>query len=101
MKTFDEKCYAVIKRIPKGKVATYKQVANFLKCSAYRAVGNAMRRNKNAPHVPCHRVVKSNGAIGGYALGQKKKIALLKKEGVKIKHGIIAELKLYLHAFKR
>ncbi len=53
---------------------------------AYRAVGNTLNKNQN-PKIPCHRVIKSNGKIGGYKGGTKKKITLLEKEGIIIKNG--------------
>jgi methylated-DNA-[protein]-cysteine S-methyltransferase len=86
---FDERCYEILVKVPKGKVTTYKDIANALNSKAYRAVGNAMNKNKNAPKVPCHRVVNSNGGIGGYAYGVDKKIRILKEEGVKIIDGKI------------
>ena len=83
---FNEKCYKVLKKVPKGKVTTYKSIAKKLKSKGYRAVGNAMNKNPYMPKVPCHRVVNSNGKIGGYAGGINKKIKLLKEEGVEIKN---------------
>jgi methylated-DNA-[protein]-cysteine S-methyltransferase len=82
MKDFFNKCYKVVGKIPKGKVSTYKAVARALGTNAYRAVGNAMNKNPHSPKVPCHRVIKNNGDIGGFAKGKKEKIRLLKKEGV-------------------
>jgi methylated-DNA-[protein]-cysteine S-methyltransferase len=70
---FNQRCYELILRIPKGKLSTYKQIAEVLNTKAYRAVGNAMANNPNPITVPCHRVIKSNGLVGGYALGTKKK----------------------------
>ena len=84
---FNEKCYAVLKKVPRGKVTTYKEIARVLKTKAYRAVGNAMHCNPYAPKVPCHRVVKSNGEAGGFASGTEKKTEMLKKEGVEIVNG--------------
>lgn len=84
---FDQKCYQLLKRIPRGKVTTYREIARKLHSRGYRAVGNAMNRNPDAPAVPCHRVVRSNGEIGGYAHGAKAKIRLLSKEGVKVEGG--------------
>lgn len=79
--TFQESVYKVVKKIPKGKVLTYKQVAEKIgKPSAYRAVGNALNKNRNK-NVPCHRVIRSDGKVGGYAWGSKKKEEILKKEG--------------------
>lgn len=99
MKSFTECCYEILRKVPKGKVTTYKALARKLGTKAYRAVGNAMNRNPRAPHVPCHRVVCSDGSVGGFASGTRKKISMLKKEGIKIINGKI-NLKKYLHRFK-
>lgn len=81
-----------IKKIPRGKVTTYKAVARKVgRPKASRAVGNALHINPWAPKVPCHRIVKSDGGIGGYGGGVAKKITLLKKEGVKIKNEKVSE----------
>ncbi len=79
--------YDTIKKVPSGKVTTYKEVAKYLNSSAYQAVGRALALNPFAPGVPCHRVVKSNGEIGGYSAkgGIKRKIKLLKEEGVQVR----------------
>lgn len=67
--------------IPKGKTRTYKEVAKMIKHpGAYRAVGTALKKNPFPIIVPCHRIIKSNGQIGNYALGAAKKIRLLKEE---------------------
>mgnify|MGYP001584157386 CR=1 FL=1 len=84
MKSFNERCYKLLQKVPRGKVTTYQELARTLGTKAYRAVGNAMHANPYAPKVPCHRVVKSDGRIGGFASGTKKKIEMLKKEGVEI-----------------
>ena len=83
--SFDERVWQVCKRIPKGKVSTYKEIAKALKTKAYRAVGNALHKNPYAPIVPCHRVVNSDGRIGGFAGGVRKKTSILEKEGVRVK----------------
>ena len=70
---FNEKCYKLLSKIPEGKISTYQEIAKALNTKAYRAVGNAMARNPNPIDVPCHRIINSNGLIGGYALGTKKK----------------------------
>jgi len=98
MKSFSERCYEILRKVPKGKVTTYKKIAAALGTKAYRAVGNAMNRNPHAPHVPCHRVVCSDGRVGGFASGTRKKISMLKREGIKIVKGKI-NLKKYLHRF--
>ncbi|KKU91538.1 MAG: methylated-DNA-protein-cysteine methyltransferase [Candidatus Jorgensenbacteria bacterium GW2011_GWA1_48_11] len=90
MTSFEEKVYLAIRKIPKGKVATYKAVARALgRPKASRAVGNALNKNHRAPQVPCHRVVQGGGGIGGYASGERQKNHLLKKEGVTIVKGKI------------
>jgi len=91
---FSERCYKILRKVPKGKVTTYKAIAHKLNTKAYRAVGNAMNKNPYAPKVPCHRVVNSSGELGGFASGIKNKIKLLKKEGIKIKNNKI-DLKKY------
>jgi len=91
MTEFQKKVYAVVKKIPRGEVLSYQEVAGRLNNpAAARAVGNALNRNFN-PRVPCHRVVKSNGEVGGYREGTVKKIEILNKEGIKIKNGKIEE----------
>jgi len=85
--SFSEKCYSVLKKIPRGKVVTYKQIASSFNSRAYRAVGNALNKNSCLIKVPCHRVIRSDGNLGGYVLGVKKKINLLKKEGVEVIKG--------------
>ncbi len=86
---FNEKCYTLLKKVPRGKVTTYKTLAQALKTKAYCAVGNAMNKNPHTPIVPCHRVIKSNGDVGGFAHGTKKKIWMLKKEGIEVVDGKI------------
>jgi len=80
--------FSIVRKIPKGKVASYGRVARLAKTSP-RAVGQIMKRNPFAPKVPCHRVICSDGKIGGFNGSNKKniqkKINLLRKEGVKLK----------------
>ena len=81
MKSFKEKVLAVVAKIPKGAVMTYKQVADFAGNSkAARAVGSILSKNYN-PAVPCHRVVRSDGQAGGYNRGIRTKVKLLSQEG--------------------
>ena len=94
-KSFNERCYAVLRKVPRGKVTTYKEIARALHSKGYRAVGNAMNKNPHAPKVPCHRVISSDGSIGGFASGSKNKIKMLKSEGIEIKNNKI-DLKKYL-----
>ena len=81
MTQFADKVLAAVKKIPRGKTATYKEIAKRAgNTRAFRAVGNILNKNYD-PKVPCHRVVRSDGKAGGYNRGAKKKIAILKKEG--------------------
>jgi methylated-DNA-[protein]-cysteine S-methyltransferase len=89
--TFTERCYKLLRKVPKGKVTTYKDIAHTLGSRAYRAVGTAMNKNPYAPNVPCHRVVNADGKIGGFAHGVKKKIELLNNEGIQIKEGKVVD----------
>ena len=88
------------KKIPKGKVTTYKEIGKKFggKGQIYRAVGVALNKNPYKS-VPCHRVVLSNGKVGGFAKGTKKKIMLLKKEGIKIKKDKILDFEKILYKF--
>lgn len=80
MKSFSEKVYAVVKKIPEGKVLTYKKVAELAGSpKAHRAVGNILNKNCDFK-IPCHRVIRSDGKVGGYNRGTRKKMELLKKE---------------------
>lgn len=87
---FREAVYAVVSTIPKGKVLSYKEVAIKIgRPNAARAVGNVLNKNTDTGMVPCHRVIRSDGSIGGYAFGVVKKKKLLESEGVVIKNGKI------------
>jgi len=82
MSEFSESVYKVVSKIPKGQTMTYKEVAMAIgKPNASRAVGNALNKNSDLNRVPCHRVIRSDGSIGDYAFGPKKKRELLKQEG--------------------
>ncbi|MEK6828753.1 MAG: MGMT family protein [Nanoarchaeota archaeon] len=98
-KNFNERCYTVLKRVPRGKVTTYKEISKFLHSKAYRAVGNAMNKNPYAPKVPCHRVINSDGTIGGFASGTRNKAKMLRKEGIEINNGKI-NLKKFLRKLR-
>lgn len=94
---FSEKVLEITSKIPKRRVTTYKIIARCLGAKAYRAVGNILNKSyRGKPTVPCHRVVRSNGEVGGYAKGTKEKIRLLREEGIKIKDNKITDLKKYL-----
>ncbi len=94
-----EKVYQMLRQIPLGKITTYKEIANKLDCKAYRRIGQIVGSNKDIPNTPCHRVVNSNGKIGGYAFGVTKKISLLKNEKILVKDNKIVDFNQKLHRF--
>lgn len=96
---FYEQCYEVLRQVPKGHVTTYQEIAHALGSKAYRAVGSAMAKNTDIPNTPCHRVVKSDGSIGNYALGADKKIAILKEEEVEVQNGKVVDFEKVLFRF--
>ena len=82
---FQLKVWSYLRKIPRGSVKTYSQVAKAIrKPRAVRAVANAIGKNPYAPKIPCHRVIRSDGSLGGYSGkgGLKTKRLLLKKEGI-------------------
>ncbi len=84
---FADKVRAVVKKIPRGKIMTYKEVATAAgNAKASRAVANTMAKNYD-PKIPCHRVIRSDGGLGGYNRGgTKEKRAILVNEGVNLTH---------------
>jgi len=104
MTQFSEKVYQLLKKVPRGRVTTYKEIAYALGTKACQAVGQALRKNPYSPIVPCHRVVTNKGTIGGFkgetqgkAIETKKKLLL--KEGVKFKKNKIKNFKRILFKF--
>lgn len=84
MKTFKQRVFEIVSNIPRGKTLTYKQVAKAAgRPQAYRVVGNILNKNYN-PKIPCHRVIRSDGKIGGYNRGPEMKIKKLKEEKIKV-----------------
>lgn len=89
---FCEKVYDAVKKIPRGRVATYAYIA--VRCGnsrACRAVGNALNKNRSKD-VPCHRVIHADGSPGGYAWDSAKKVKILKEEGVRFQDNKIDSL---------
>lgn len=97
---FSEKVYALVRQIPYGRVSTYKDIASALNTKAYRAVGNALNKNKNIINIKCCKVVKSDGSIGGFSRGAKEKIKRLGKEGIRVKDGKIVDFEKRVFRFK-
>jgi len=83
---FKERVYQVVRKIPAGQTMSYKEVAEAAGFPrAWRAVGNVLSKNRDYDGIPCHRVIRSDGKVGGYNRGREKKIALLRKEGAILK----------------
>lgn len=88
--------YSIVSNIPPGKVVTYGQLATSLGNSrAARGIGKVLNKNPRPVIVPCHRVVCSDGHVGGYMYGKKRKISLLIKEGIPIDNDIIKDFEKY------
>jgi methylated-DNA-[protein]-cysteine S-methyltransferase len=102
--TFTKRVHLLVQKVPKGKITTYRDLAYALGTGACRAVGQAMRRSPGMPEVPCHRVVSSDGSIGGFfgeTQGEpvQRKIAMLKREGVLVKDGKVVDFERKKHTF--
>ncbi len=96
---FNEKVFYLTRKIPEGKVTTYKDLAEALGTKAYRAVGSALNKNPYAPKVPCHRVVRSDGSVGGFLSGTRNKVRILRDEGISIKDNKITDFEKYHYRF--
>ena len=93
----EERVYKKLLEVPPGMVTTYGELAKAVGLrNGQRAIGRIMNKNPYPVIVPCHRVIKSNGKIGGYAWGEMIKTNMLSKEGITIKNGKIIDLeKIY------
>ena len=97
---FQVKVLLKIKSIPRGRVTTYQILAKAIsRPKAMRAVANALNINPLIVELPCHRVVRSGGQVGGYVKGVKNKIAILKKEGVDVRQGRVVNFEKKLYHF--
>ena len=86
----EQDVYVLLSIIPPGKVSTYGDIAKALgHPKAARAIGRIIANNPNPISIPCHRVVKSNGEIGGFAYGEQRKTEILEKEGIKFQNRIV------------
>ncbi len=96
-----EKIYSLLKKIPKGKVTTYGELAKVSGLHP-RVIGMLMRRNKDPVNIPCYKVVRSDGSLGGYSAtgGVRRKAELLKNEGIETKNGKV-DLKKHLYRFSK
>lgn len=97
MRSFQSDVLSMVSKVPRGRVVTYSQIARTLDSpSSQRAVGNALAKNPNPVEIPCHRVVRSDGTVGGYKMGREVKVELLRKEGIEVEDGKV-DLERYLY----
>jgi O-6-methylguanine DNA methyltransferase len=90
----DSDVYNLLLKIPAGKVSTYGDLAKALgNPLASREIGRILGRNPNPIRVPCHRIVMSDGKVGGYSYGSDRKRELLEKEGISFGNGIVSDFK--------
>ncbi len=91
----EDRVYKKLLEVPPGMVTTYGELAKAVGLkNGQRVIGRIMNKNPYPVIIPCHRVIKSNGQIGGYAWGEKIKTNMLSKEGMKIKNGKIIDLEM-------
>ncbi len=96
----EEKVYKKLLEVPAGKVTTYGELAKAVGIKdGQRLIGKIMNKNPYPVIIPCHRVIKSDGKIGGYAWGEKIKTSMLLREGIKITNGKIVEPEKNIHRF--
>ncbi len=96
----DKKIYKKLSEVPKGKITTYSELAKAVGMkNGQRAVGRIMNKNPYPVIIPCHRVIKSDGKVGGYAYGEEIKSNMLTREGIKIKNGKILDLENKIYRF--
>ena len=95
-----EYTYHLVRQIPPGRVSTYGAVAEALGNKGYsRAVGKYMNTNPDANTMPCFKIVKSDGSLGGFGLGINDKIRRLKQDGISVKNGKIVDFEIHLHKY--
>jgi methylated-DNA-[protein]-cysteine S-methyltransferase len=103
---FQARVLEALLQVPEGKVTTYKNISKAINCKSSQAIGQALRRNPFSPEVPCHRVVKADGTLGGYSgsfQNAPKKLKRLEDEGLlfqKNKKGQLAVDSSCIYTFK-
>ena len=96
----EQKIYKKLSEVPKGKVTTYGELSKAVGLkNGQRYIGNVMNKNPYPVIIPCHRVVMSDGKIGGYYYGADVKTKMLNKEGIQIQNGKIVDWKNKVHRF--
>ncbi len=100
MSDLSSRVYKKLLEVPRGRVTTYAELAKAVGIeNGSRAIGNIMNKNPNPVTVPCHRVVRSDGSVGGYAFGSTEKTQLLFSEGIKVRDGRIVDMDDMVYRF--
>ena len=98
--SLDQQVYKKLTEVPQGKVTTYGELAKAVGLkNGQRVIGQIMKKNPYPAIIPCHRVVNSDGKVGGYAYGEDVKTNMLQKEGIKIQNGKILDWHKKFHKF--
>ena len=96
----EQRVYKKLLEVPKGEITTYGDLAKAVGLkNGQRAIGKIMNKNPYPGIIPCHRVVRSDGSVGGYAYGIKVKTNMLSDEGIKINKGKVLDWKKIHHSF--
>jgi len=95
----EQQVYKKLTEVPQGKVTTYTELAKAVGLNGQRIIGQIMKKNPYPAIIPCHRVVNSDGKVGGYAYGVDVKKNMLQKEGIKIQNGKILDWHKKFHKF--
>jgi len=96
----EQQVYKKLTQVPQGKITTYGELSKAVGLkNGQRVIGQIMKKNPYPVIIPCHRVVKSNGTVGGYAYGGDIKTNMLQKEGIKIHDGKILDWNKKFHKF--
>jgi len=100
MKKLSARVLALLHRVPKGRVTTYKALARAIgNENLARVIGRILSQNKEVDKYPCYKVVRSDGRIGGYSLGVREKIRRLKREGIGVKNNRIIDFERMVFEF--
>jgi len=96
----EQQVYKKLTEVPQGKITTYGELAKAVGLkNGQRVIGHIMKKNPYPAIIPCHRVVKSDGMVGGYAYGADVKTNMLRKEGIQIQNGKILDWNKKFHKF--
>lgn len=96
---YQQNLQRLLLKVPRGKVTSYKELARAMNTRGYRFVGQLLHKNPEPDKYPCYKVVRSDGTLGGFALGQKEKVRRLEADGIMVKNGKVCDFPQKLHRF--